>query len=106
MTTSLTEDNFDTAIAKAPGTHVIRFWAGWCRPCSMILPIFTDVANQLKSVAHFAEVDIDAQPRLAARFGIRSIPTIVVVKDGQVVDSHTGLADKSRLSQLVMRHLV
>ncbi|WP_321822647.1 MULTISPECIES: thioredoxin [unclassified Burkholderia] len=105
MITQLTEDNFDAAVALAPGTHVIRFWAGWCKPCSMILPIFMHVADEFKAAAHFAEVNIDEQPNLAAQFHIRSIPTIVVVKDGQALESNVGLSDKSKLSQLVMRHV-
>jgi len=105
MTTNLTESNIDSAVLQAPGTHVIRFWASWCKPCTMILPIYLAIAEELKDQAHFAEVDIDQQGPLAARFGIRSIPTIVIVKEGQAVDGNVGLMDKGRLRELVTRNL-
>ena len=105
MITHLTEENFDAKVAEASGTHVIRFWAAWCKPCTMAQPIFSSVAQELKTEAHFAEVDIDAQPNLAGQFGIRSIPTVVVVKDGKAVDGSVGIVDKGTLSTLVKRNL-
>ena len=105
MITNLTQENFSSQVAKAPGTHVISFWASWCKPCTMAQPIFMKVAKQLKDEAHFAEVNIDAQPDLARRFGIRSIPTVVVVKDGEAVDGSVGMVNQGALNELVKRNL-
>lgn len=105
MITNLTQENFNSQVAKAPGTHVIRFWASWCKPCTMAQPIFMKVAQAMQAEAHFAEVNIDTQPDLARRFGIRSIPTVVVVKDGEAVDGSMGVVDQGTLKALVKRHL-
>jgi len=104
MITNLTQENFESQVATAPGTHVIRFWASWCKPCTMVQPLFVAVADELSEQAHFAEVNIDAEPQLAGMFGIRSIPTVVVVKDGKAVDGSVGVTNKGALKEMVQKH--
>ena len=75
----------------AAGVTVVDFWAPWCQPCRMMAPIFEAVAEKLNGKAKFAKVNIDEAPDVAAKFGVRSIPTLLIVKDGQEADTHTGL---------------
>ena len=75
----------------AAGLTVVDFWAPWCQPCRMMAPIFAAVAEKLAGKAKFVKVNIDEAPDVAAKFGVRSIPTLLIVKDGKEADSHTGL---------------
>jgi thioredoxin 2 len=79
----LTESNFDAVIGKTELPVVVDFWAGWCGPCRMMAPHFAQAARQLKGQAVFAKVDSDASSGLSARFGIRSIPTMVRLRGGR-----------------------
>lgn len=92
-----TKDNFQSEVLDAQGVTVVRFWAAWCGPCTAMKPIFHDVANELASHASFGEVDIDSSPEIANAFGIRSIPTVLVFKDGKPVDGIVGGAPKNLL---------
>ncbi len=99
--TSLNVANF-SEFMDAPGrVKVLRFWATWCRPCIALEPVFNEVATEMKDSAGFAEVDIDKAPEIAGTFGIRSVPTVVVMKDGQPVDMVVGLNPKDRYTQVV-----
>jgi thioredoxin len=100
MIEHLTDATF--ADAFADGLTVIDFWAGWCGPCRAMAPQFDKVA-QLRPNYRFAKVDVDAQPALAARFGIRSIPTLIVLRDGQPVAGQTGVIGAEQLVQALDR---
>lgn len=82
---------------------VVRFWATWCRPCIALEPIYNEVAGQMKDSAHFAEVDIDVAPEIAGHFGIRSVPTVLIFKDGAPVDMIVGLNPKDAYVQAVQK---
>jgi thioredoxin 1 len=85
----LTEDSFDDAISK-PGITVLDFWASWCWPCRAMTPQF-ERAAELRPQYRFAKVNVDAQPALAQRFGIASIPTLMVLRDGEPVAAQAGV---------------
>ena len=93
---SLTNETFDTAINNTTGQPVlVDFWAEWCGPCKMLAPILDQIAGEQAGSATIAKVDIDAHPELAERFGIRAIPTLIVFKNGQPVNTITGVKSKA-----------
>jgi len=91
----LTEDSFGAAV-KRPGLMVIDFWAGWCGPCRAMAPQFERAAG-LRPTYGFAKVDVDAEPALAARYGIRSIPTLIVLRDGEPIAAQSGVVGAEQL---------
>src|SRR5262245_56346309 len=96
-TVHLTEANFDEALAATPGLVMVDFWAQWCGPCRAMAPILEEVAEASQGRVTLAKVNIDENPGLAARYAIRSIPTILFVKDGAVVDRVVGAVPRTVL---------
>ncbi len=89
----LTEANFDDTIKD--GVVMVDFWAPWCGPCRMIAPIIDELAQEYEGKAKICKVNTDEQPNLAVKFGIRSIPTILFFKNGELVDQMVGAAGKT-----------
>src|SRR5512144_268464 len=96
-TLHLTEQNFDAALAAAEGVMMVDFWAEWCGPCRAIAPVLEDLARESAGAITLAKVNVDENPALAARYGIRSIPTILFVKQGKVADQVIGAVPKAQL---------
>jgi thioredoxin len=97
----LTDDTFEAAITR-PGLTVIDFWAAWCGPCRAMAPQF-ERAAALRPQYRFAKVDVDAEPALAAAYGIRSIPTLVVLRDGEAVAGQAGVVGAEQLVEALDR---
>ena len=93
----LTDANFDAVVGKTELPVVIDFWAAWCGPCRMMAPQFTQAARQLKGRVVFAKVDSDASPKLSARFGIRSIPTMLMLRSGVEVRRMSGALQAAQI---------
>lgn len=97
-TIELNDSNFDQ-IVKTDKPVLVDFWAEWCGPCKMIGPIVEELAGDYDGKAVVAKLNVDENPQTAAKFGIRSIPTLLVFKNGQIVDKQIGAVPKSVLSQ-------
>jgi len=93
----LDERNYDEALVAAEGVMIVDFWAEWCGPCRAIGPVLEELARSSKGTVTLAKVNVDENPGLAARYGIRSIPTILFVKDGKVRDQVVGAVPKAQI---------
>jgi thioredoxin 1 len=102
MTQSLTEQTYDEALTAAEGLVMIDFWAPWCGPCRAVAPVLEQLAED--GDVTLMKVNIDENPGLASRYGIRSIPTILFVKDGEVVDQVIGAAPKAAFQKIIEKH--
>jgi thioredoxin 1 len=96
-TMELTDANFDEII-KSEKPVLVDFWAEWCGPCKMIGPVVEELAGDYEGKAVVAKLNVDENPQVTARFGVRSIPTLLVFKNGQIVDKQVGAVPKSVLA--------
>ncbi len=95
----LNEENFESVVNK--GISLVDFWAPWCGPCRMIAPIIDELASDFDGKANICKVNSDEETNLGVKFGIRSIPTILFMKDGEVVDTLIGAAPKQLLADKI-----
>ena len=100
----LTDSNFNQTVEKYP-LIVVDFWAPWCGPCRMVSPILEQLASELAGKVVFGKLNVDENPRIASTFGIRSIPTISIFKNGRAIDGFVGAASKSQMQSKIMAHL-
>ena len=99
----LTDATFDRVVAATTVPVIVDFYADWCGPCKMMAPTFAELARRQRGTALVVKVDTDRNPQLATRFGIRSIPTIAVLRDGKEVAREMGALPMPRLEQLLQR---
>ena len=99
-TTVITKDNFQSEVLDYSGTVLIDFWADWCGPCRMLSPIIDEVAAENPAIK-VGKVNVDAEQELAAQFGIMSIPTLLVFKNGQKSGDSVGLIPKEQVEKLI-----
>ena len=95
----LTEENFDAVTGE--GRSLVDFWATWCGPCRMQAPILEQLDGELEGRVKICKVDIDEQPELASRFGIMSIPTLLAIEDGEVLEMRVGVQSLEQLKRMV-----
>ncbi len=103
MVKVFTDENFETETNK--GVVLVDFWATWCGPCRMQAPIIEQLADEMGDKVTIGKLDVDANPKTAQSFGIMSIPTLLIKKDGQVVDQLVGVRMKDQLKQALEKHL-
>jgi thioredoxin len=100
QTIALTDKGFDEAVVAHPRL-VVDFWAPWCGPCRALSPVLEEIAREEAGRVVVAKVNVDEQPALAGRFGVRSIPTLIFFKDGEPVDTVIGAVPKTELAKRI-----
>jgi thioredoxin 1 len=98
-TVHLNEQSFDETLSRQQGLMMVDFWAEWCGPCKAIAPVLEDLARESSGKVTLAKVNVDENPGLAARYGIRSIPTILFVKQGKVADQVIGAVPRAKIKE-------
>ncbi len=105
-TLTVTDDTFTQSIEKAGGLAMVDFWAVWCGPCRIIAPFVEELAKEYEGKGVLVgKLDVDHNPAVAARFGVRSIPSVLFFKDGKHVDTVVGAVPKAHLEKKIKEHL-
>ena len=100
-----TDDNFEGEVLKSVKPVLIDFWAPWCGPCKAIGPIVEELAAQLKDTVKMMKLNVDESQKTAIKYGVRSIPTLILFKDGKVLDTLIGLVPKEKLEAFAKKSL-
>ncbi|MDD2371460.1 MAG: thioredoxin [Firmicutes bacterium] len=100
-TIRITKDNFEQEVLKSDKPVLLDFWAEWCGPCRMVGPVVEEISNEVAGSAKVGKINVDEEMELAQSFNVMSIPTLVVVKDGKVVNSTVGFQSKAALMNLL-----
>lgn len=98
MALELTDTNFDEVVLKSDKPVLVDFWAEWCGPCRMVGPVVEELSKDYSGKAVVGKVDVDSNPEISMKYGIRNIPTILFFKGGEVVDKQVGAVPKSVLA--------
>ena len=101
MALEITDGNFEETVLKSDKPVMADFWAAWCGPCRMVGPIIDELSEEYEGKAIIGKVDIDSNQQYAAQFGVRNIPTVLVFKDGELVDRKVGVSSKNDYAQAI-----
>lgn len=100
-----TDGNFESEVLKSDKPVLVDFWAPWCGPCKAIGPIVEEIAGQYKDSVKIMKLNVDDNQKMAAHFGVLSIPTLILFKEGKVLEKIVGLVPKARLEDLIKKAL-
>ncbi|MCX5848034.1 MAG: thioredoxin [Deltaproteobacteria bacterium] len=100
-----TDDNFENEVLKSDKPVLIDFWAPWCGPCKAVGPIVEELAGQFKDSVKIMKLNVDDNQKTAVNYGVRSIPTLILFKDGKVLDTLIGLVPQKRLEDFIKKSL-
>lgn len=101
----ITSENFESEVVKSAVPVLVDFWAEWCGPCRMVLPIVEEIAGELAGKAKVGKINVDESPELASQFDVASIPTLLIFKNGAVVDQMVGALPKPKLLERLKAQL-
>ena len=102
---TVTDANFEAEVLESPQPVLVDFWAAWCGPCRALAPIFEEAAENHHEKVTFAKIDIDESPQTPSKYGVMSIPTLILFKNGQVKATKMGLLSKSQLAAFIDSNL-
>jgi thioredoxin 1 len=102
---AVTDQTFENEVVQSPTPVLVDFWAAWCAPCRAIAPVVDEIASEYTGKLKVTKVDVDSNPAIATKYSIRSIPTLLVFKGGDVVETIVGAASKQALLQKIQPHL-
>ena len=105
MAFEFTDTNFQESALESDKLVVVDFWAEWCGPCRMVSPIIDELHNDYEGKALIGKVNVDHNGEVAMKYGVRSIPTILLIKNGEVVDKHVGATTKAALEAKMEAHI-
>ena len=105
MALEFNDENFQEIVLDSDKLTVVDFWAEWCGPCRMVGPIIDELSTEYEGKAQIGKVNVDNSPSISMKYGVRNIPTILFIKNGEVVDKQVGAAPKSTLNKLIQQHL-
>uniref|UniRef100_Q3ARG3 Thioredoxin n=1 Tax=Chlorobium chlorochromatii (strain CaD3) TaxID=340177 RepID=Q3ARG3_CHLCH len=100
-----TDSNFKAEILDSNKVALVDFWAAWCGPCMMLGPVIEELAGEYEGKAIIAKLNVDENPNTAAQYGIRSIPSLLIFKNGQIVDQMLGALPKNMIAKALDKHL-
>ena len=101
MALEITDSNFEETVLKSDKPVMVDFWAAWCGPCRMVGPIIDELSEEYDGKAIIGKIDIDSNQQYAAQFGVRNIPTVLVFKDGELVDRRVGVSSKNDYAEAI-----
>lgn len=98
---NLTNENFEKEVISSKKTILVDFWASWCGPCQMIVPIVEEISNELSERIEVGKLNVDEQPEIAIKYDVMSIPTLILFKDGKVVNTIIGYHSKEEILDFI-----
>lgn len=102
---TITKDNFSDEVVNSDQPVLVDFWAAWCGPCKMVEPIVDELTTDYEGKIKVGKINVDEQPEVSSQFGVMSIPTLLLFKDGEPVETVIGVQPKPAISELIDKHL-